>query len=359
MDAKATSRDVARLAGVSQSCVSFILNNSSKASFSEETRERVFEAARALNYRLPEHKKSGQKPPKSLLVLIPTLANQYYAELGRAIESFVDTGETKVMVCSTFRKSELEKYYLDFFVGAGIGGIVYTFLPNFPEQVERINREIPVVLIGEKQDELSICSIELSNAKAASLLGEHLYSMGHRRFAFVSTRMDRMTLARRQRMEALRLMAESRGLSGDAVEVVSPSGDCEENEADNCSQPYEYTIGQSLTKSLLEKGCRATAFVGANDMIAIGVMRALTEAGYRIPEDFSVCGFDNIFMSSVVTPALTTIDHQLNMRCRLALDMIIARNRRDDAQTFAQASKIEYAPLLVARGSTGPAKKGG
>ena len=63
----------------------------------------------------------------------------------------------------------------------------------------------------------------------------------------------------------------------------------------------------------------ATALVGANDMIAIGVISVLREKGLRVPEDYSVCGFDNIFTSSIITPPLTSIDHRLWARCRSAV----------------------------------------
>ena len=115
---KATSQDVAELAGVSQATVSLILNNSDKITFSNETKERVLAAAQKLNYRLPQRKKQREKKASNmLLVLTPTLTNQYYAELIQAIEDYADTLDYRVIVCNTFRKPDLEKFYLDTFVG--------------------------------------------------------------------------------------------------------------------------------------------------------------------------------------------------------------------------------------------------
>ena len=138
---KATSQDVAELAGVSQATVSLILNNSDKITFSNETKERVLAAAQKLNYRLPQRKKQREKKASNmLLVLTPTLTNQYYAELIQAIEDYADTLDYRVIVCNTFRKPDLEKFYLDTFVGAHVDGIIYTFLPSFPRLVEQISR---------------------------------------------------------------------------------------------------------------------------------------------------------------------------------------------------------------------------
>ena len=359
MAKKATSQDVAKLAGVSQSAVSSILNNSAKVSFTEETRAKVFQAAQTLGYQLPRRKKNALGLRTGLvLVLVPTLANQYYAELGRALESYADSLGVKAIVCSTFRKRELESYYLELFLKMGIGGIVYTFLPSFPQMAQQIDRDTPVVLIGEKEDDLSICSIELSNVKSAVMLGEHLYQLGHRRFAFVSTPFKRTTLARRQRLDGLQQVLKSHGLPKDALQVVAPPESYAESETDNSLQPYEYTVGRHLTENLFKKGTDVTAFVAVNDMTAVGIVDALRTMGHSIPEDYSVCGFDNIFTASITTPAITTIDYQLNMRCKAAIDMIMARaGTGGAATTLTQANKIEYTPQLVVRASTGPAPK--
>ena len=135
---KATSQDVAELAGVSQATVSLILNNSDKITFSNETKERVLAAAQKLNYRLPQRKKQREKKASNmLLVLTPTLTNQYYAELIQAIEDYADTLDYRVIVCNTFRKPDLEKFYLDTFVGAHVDGIIYTFLPKTKPRISR------------------------------------------------------------------------------------------------------------------------------------------------------------------------------------------------------------------------------
>ena len=105
---KATSQDVARLAGVSQATVSLILNNSDKITFSSETKERVFAAAQELNYELPRRKKQpNKKNNRMLLVLTPTLTNPYYSELIQAVEDYADSLGYRVIVCNTFRKSDL------------------------------------------------------------------------------------------------------------------------------------------------------------------------------------------------------------------------------------------------------------
>lgn len=349
---KATSQDVAKLAGVSQATVSLILNNSEKIAFSNETKERVFAAAQQLDYRLPPRKNKRERPnTRTLLVLTPTLTNQYYSELIQAVEDYANTLDYRVIICNTFRKPDLEKYYLDTLIGAHADGVLYTFLPSFPHQIEQISAATPTVIIGEKQTDLAICSIELSNVSAGAMLAEHLYQLGHRKFTFISTSFNQLSLAREQRLEGIRRQLESHGIA-DGLEVRVADG-LDEIDSQDSGLPYEYVVGRQLTAELIRGKCASTALIGVNDMTALGILNELAAQGVRVPRDVSVCGFDNIFSSSITAPGLTTIDHHLRARCQAAVDIIISHS--GPARIPAPfVHKIEYTPQLIVRGSTGP-----
>lgn len=352
---KITSQDVAALAGVSQATVSLILNHSDKINFSSETKERVLAAAQKLNYRLPERKKHCRKKKGNMiLVLTPTLTNQYYSELIQAIEDYADTLDCRVIVCNTFRRPDLEKYYLDTFVSAHVDGIIYTFLPSFPRLVEQISSFTPTVIIGEKTDDLSICSIELSNVHAGALITEHLYQLGHRKMVFLSSPFNQLTLAREQRLEGIRKQLESYGVT-DGLKVLVAERQIEVDSQDD-GFPYEYSVGRQLTAELIRRKMPATALIGVNDMMGIGILNELADYGIRVPQDFSVCGFDNIFSSSIITPGLTTIDHHLRTRCRAAVDMVVRKGIPSHIPT-PFVNKIEYTPQLIIRDSTGASPK--
>lgn len=357
MSKKPTSSDVARLAGVSQSSVSLILNGSDKVSFSSATRERVLAAAKTLGYQPKGQTRALRRRSNLLLILTPTISNPYYCELSQAIERCAADRGYHTVICNTFRKPDMEKYYLDAFSGGKAGGIVYTFLPSFPKIVEQIAEETPVVLIGEKTDDLAICSIELSNRAAGALLAEHLYGLGHREVAFLSTPINQTTLSREQRLEGMQEYFARQGLDA-AVHVLEADWGPEEDGLAVRGASYEYEVARKLTERFLAGGGGPTALIGANDMIAIGICETLKRAGYRVPEDYSVCGFDNIFMSSLLSPDLTTIDHRLQLRSRFAVNLIADRVGALEPRTQGAVNKIEYAPNLVARGSTGRRRKG-
>lgn len=346
---KATSMDVANLAGVSQSAVSLILNNNKKISFSAETRERVFAAAHQLNYQLPQHPNADNESNrrKLLLVFVPTLANHYYTELLQSIEESAAERGYRTIFCNTFRRGELERYYLEISSQLGVDGIIYTFLPSFPRMVEQLSLATPVVLIGEKQDNLSLSSVGLSNIRAGSLMIEHLLSLGHKSFAFLSTPIKSVSLAREQRLMGIINVLKERSLENN-LSVIYKEG---VTEVDHSALPFEYTTGYELAHDLIKKGTHATALIGVNDMTAIGISVALRDLNLKIPEDFSVCGFDNIFPTRLSSPTITTVDHHLGIRGKSAVDMLIGKIEAEDLSPIV--NKIEYEPQLIVRGSTG------
>ena len=351
---KPTSTDVARLAGVSQTTVSLVLGGQMKISVSEETRQRVIRAAAELGYRLPERRKKALPAGKRmLLLLVPTLTNNYYTELARLVEDYAEKRNFQVVVCNTFRRAELEKQYLETFAEQLAGGIIYPFLPSFPEQAELLSRRLPTVIIGEKQSSLQICSIELSNEAAGTLLAEHLYGLGHRKMVFISTPFNQLTLARGQRLDGIRRALAQHGLGDGALEVLAADPAMEAERQGE--MPYEYSVGRQLTSGLLDRGTDATAMIGVNDMTALGILDELRERGLRVPEDYSVCGFDNIFSSRLASLGLTTIDHRMPVRCMEAVNMILAQWNGSQAPA---PHKIEYTPQLVARRTTGRACPG-
>lgn len=349
---KITSNDVAKLAGVSQAAVSLILNGNEKITFSQETKDRVMAAAEELGYKLPARKKRDKNSTRMILVFIPTLTNHYYSELVQYVEEYADSLGYHVIVCNTFRKPELEKYYLDTLITGNVAGIVYSFLPSFPALIDQIAATVPAVVIGEKQEELGLCSISLNNINAGAMLAEHLYQLGHRKVAFFSTPLNRFTMARSQRLEGVRRQMEAHGIS-DALEVIITDRK-EEDTGHLNGMPYEYAIGRQLTARYLTGRHPATALMGVNDMTALGILAELQSRGCSIPKDFSVCGFDNIFSAGVTTPALTTIEHHLKARCEAAVNMLI---ERDSPAHNPMVNKIEYTPQLMIRGSTGPCRE--
>jgi LacI family transcriptional regulator len=345
-----TSRDVAKLAGVSQSTVSFVLNNSKKVTISDETRERVLSAAKQLNY-VPNVFAKGLKTNVSKLIglMVPNITNPFYPLLIQSIEEYAATNGYNILLCNTHRKIENERFYLNLLAQKSVDGIIYLFAPSFPEELKELSNSLPIVVIGDRDDNKDLDTISLDSFKSGQFMIRHLMELGHERIAFISGSFTSTSLSKRKRLEGI--IHEMKKHKLDKFLIIKEDA----NEREIYDSTYEIEVGTSLALELL-KNNKVTAIVGANDMTAFGAMTAIQKLGLKIPDDISICGFDNIFLSKMVIPNLTTIDNYIPQRGRLAMDILLDK-LSSSHNDMPQVCKVEYEPLLVVRESTGPAKK--
>ena len=350
---KVTSTDVARRAGVSQSTVSMILNKKYNVSFSKETILKVEEAARELGY--SNEKKQGK--PKiqmrgSIFVLCPNLTNPYYFSLLQGIEKTAKKNRYDMFLCNTGRDYQTEEKYLKKIEKLNPSGIIFTFIPSFPELVQEISRKIPVILIGEKDAVKGMDMVELNSEKMGRILAEHLLELGHRKVAFLSTSLTQRQSARRARIRGFCQAFEEAGY-GESVYVRSLPAEMDVifQEVD-----MEYKTGYELATSLVMEIPDITAMAGTNDMVALGIRDALIDQHYRIPEDISVLGCDNLLFSGLRGINLTTVEHFTPKKgenaCEILLSKIDERRQKRDKDSQGMIYHIEYEPRLILRGST-------
>lgn len=168
---RATSKDVAKLAGVSQTTVSFVMNNTPNVSLSEETRKKVLDAANQLQY-IPNSFARGLKTSQSKLlgVFLPTMDNPYYPMLMQYIEKYTVRLGYSVILCCTYRNPEREKAYLDLCEEKHMDGVIYLFTPNWMKRVVQLSHTIPVVLLSEKSDDIPLNTISLNGFRCGYLL---------------------------------------------------------------------------------------------------------------------------------------------------------------------------------------------
>ncbi len=349
---KVTSQSVAKLAGVSQATVSLVLNGKQNVSFSHETIDKVIVAARQLNYKLPATSPFPGAANTNLIgLLVPTLSNPYYPMITQIIEQKALSQGYHILLCNTNRNLNTEAYYLNLLSKNLVNSIIYTFSPGFPDKIKKISDSLPIVLIGEKDESLHIDTVGLSSYKAGMLIADHLIDLGHKKIAFVSTPIDSMTFSRKRRLDGIVDKLKEHDLDQQLV-VKSAS---EEHEVP--SNIYEIEVGYRLTQELMAES-DVTAIIAVNDITACGVVNALNSMHYKIPQQISVCGFDNIFLSAITHPTLTTIDHCVDHRAKTAVDIAIERmaHRKTDSpiekSLITNIYKIEYQPQIIIRNST-------
>ena len=217
---KVTSSDVAKRAGVSQATVSMVLNNKYNVSFSKEVIQKVEEAAEELGYELPKRKKRREERRQNLLVVIsPNLTNPYYVMLLQGIESRAADQGFGIFVCNTQRDLKLEERYLKMISSLNPQGIIYMCNPSqcFMEQVEDLSKKIPVVVINNQNEKLSVDAVELDNSKLGRLMARHLLELGHRKVGYIAPPLTVRQKQRSKRVEGFLKEFQSAGLKDGVV----------------------------------------------------------------------------------------------------------------------------------------------
>jgi LacI family transcriptional regulator len=278
--------------------------------------------------------------------------------LNQAIEEIAIPLGYNVLVCNSYRDKEIERYYLELLTDNFlVDGIVYATSPTYPELVKKISALIPVVVIGDKDDQLEIDTVSLNSYKGGMLAAEHLVKLGHEHIAFITTPFENVSLSRKQRFDGIQDKLAEYGLKKNLIVKIS------KDEHESSDGVYEIEVGYALTKELLNENTPVSAIIGVNDIAAGGIMNALSDEGYKVPQQFSVCGFDNTFISSILQPKLTTVDHRVQHRAKTGVTLLIEKiERLTETTPSAQLDdpgvyKIEYEPQLIVRNSTGPVKK--
>ncbi|MBB1632412.1 LacI family DNA-binding transcriptional regulator [Cupriavidus sp. UME77] len=298
----ATIQDVARLANVSVSSVSNVLNGRTER-LNPATFERVREAIRTLGFRpsqVARQLKTGQTPMLGLLV--PSTANPMYGQFALKIEAEAQrqTGY-RVLLGNTNRDREQESRMLDDLLSFGVHGVIIVSSLTGEQHFEVATRQglAMVSYDGGADPNMPACidHVAPDNYQAGHLAASHLLELGHRRIAFVMP--AGRTVSRASKIAGFQAAVKEAGL-GDAVVIECPPtahyGDAELAE-----------LGQVLAGQLAQVSTRPTGLVAVNDMMAIGLMSGLHQAGLSVPADVSVIGMDDISMCSYTNPALTSV----------------------------------------------------
>lgn len=356
---KPTSRDVARLAGVSQPTVSMILNNYDNVRFSPETIQRVMDACTKLNYRIPSSRKGGSNEwhEKLLMAMCPSYTNLYYITLLEAMCSRAEERGYSLTVFSSGRNMKLEGQFANLACQQEALGALLLYKPANSIALQQLTANMPVVAICDKTEVSNMDIIELDSEKLGVIVAEHLLSLGHKKIAYISTELNERHPARLFRLKGMQAAFAAAGVS--PYNILVCTMDSEKIAYTSDITPYE--TGYCLGKRVVENHEEITALVGMNDMVAIGIMDALIDKKYRIPQDYSVCGCDNTIISQYRTISMTSVEHFDVNRGREAVDVLIRKIEQENGNNGdlwpTSAVRVEFVPKLVARTSTGPIRR--
>ena len=348
---KITLTDISRSAGVSLSTVSMILNARADVTFSPETVLKVRRTAEELGYKAPTRRSRGLLPSrKAIIIVAPNIANAYYSGLIQAIQQEAEQHEFSTLIYTTYRDAQKEEEILNMSLAIGAAGMIFTLTPKSMLLVEKINRKLPIVIMGDRSSSSNVDTVELDNYSAGMLLGRHMLGLGHKHIAFITAMMNSANSIRLHRLQGVLDAYEQ---EHDCSVHIFTRDHTPQEELHNID--IEQRIGYELTLECLESDKTVSGFVAANDFIAYGVLDALADKGFHVPEDYSVCGFNNLSSSRISKVGLTTVEHQAESRARSAFKILMERIK--GSHPASEIERIEYSHQLLERGSTAPCRK--
>ncbi len=342
-------RTLAEYLELSQTTVSLVLNNSPSAkSIPQETRARVVEAAARLNYRPNYFARSlRQSRSMSVGVLAPDLSEGYFTRvMSGVVEELTRAHYFYFTACHDWKR-ELIEQYPRMLVERSVDGFLLLNTPT-----DHIEVPVPVVAISAHSSAAGVTNIVLDHHTAVEEAMKHLYTLGHRRIAFM--RGPRAIPDSEFRWESIQQVAREMGLRIDPAHVTRIDAAAGWSLRSG-EHPMAPEIGYKPMQALLEKSRDFTAIFCFNDIAAIGAIRALKEAGLSVPGDVSVVGFDDILTAAFYTPSLTTVRQPLFEMGKRGAQVLLERIADREKQF---PSEIVVAPELVVRESTGPASAG-
>jgi LacI family transcriptional regulator len=290
-DGRATILDVARLAGVSKSTVSLVLGGSSLVA--DSTRERVAGAMKDLGY-IYHRGAATLRGAKSGVIgmVINDLSNPFYVELAIGIEQACQGGAFIPFLANTAENPVRQHQVIRSMREHGAAGLVLApAMGTSADEIKPLLAGLPVVQVMRRLPGLKASAVAPENKEGARKATAYLVALGHSRIAFVGG-MSSM-LVREERLAGYRIALEEAGIPPDASLVIETT--------------TNYAGGGAAAPQLLNLHEPATAALCFNDVVAIGLMRSLTEAGVSVGVDFSVIGFDDIEEARHTLPALTTV----------------------------------------------------
>lgn len=312
-------KDVAARAGVSWKTVSNVVNR--RDNVSDATRSKVQQAIDELGYR-PNlaGRQLRQGRSRTLMLAVPDIAAPYFGELAASIITAARQRGYTVLVESTEGTAASEAEVVQGRHLPMVDGVILSPIDIGERELREALDDRPLVLLGERLYGTGFTHVAIDNAGSAREVAHHLMVRGRRRFAFIGTNPRSGVSTSTVRLSGLRGALEANGVPLPREAVVD-------------TPDYSRESGVRATERLLHHGYHPDAIVCANDLLAVGALHALREAGLRVPDDVAVTGWDDVPESSYTVPPLTTIAPDIQTLASTAVAHLVALIEGEAAPT--------------------------
>jgi LacI family transcriptional regulator len=331
---KFTIRDIARMADVSHTTVSRVLNDDPRVA--RKTRNRVLKIVEEVGFKPDPRARSFVLGKSNLLGLeVVDISIPFCAELARGIEYQARQQGYNVIFCSTNEKPELLENFLNLMAEVGVDGLIFTSARLQEPLIEKlVDDKFPLVLINRKMRGETFNYVVLDNFQGAYTITKHLIDMGYKKVAIIDGPLNTSTGLERFKGYQQALRDHNISIRQDYI----------------VHGPWSKMTGYTAAKRLLETKDRPEAIFGASDHLALGVIDAVEEMGLRIPDDVALSGFDDTDFASNRRINLTTISQRRYKMGQLGVQILIDQI---EEKTNDCIHKIVLEPRLIIRESCG------
>jgi len=327
----ATIYEVSKLAGVSLATVSRVMNKNTRVS--DKTRDKVLEAMEQLGYRPNTIAQSlASNRSNSIGVLVSELHGPFFGQMMAGIESEIRAAGKHVIITTGHSEIEKEKDGIEFLISRNCDAIIVHAEAVSDEYLTELNKkDTPVYLMSRHIPAMSEQCVSLNNEMGGYLATKHIIEQGHKNIAYITGPQFKADASDR-------LTGHKRALKEYGINF---------NEQLYFEGDFKEACGNDGLKQFIETQLPFDALVCANDEIASGAMKYAREHGFKLPEDLSIIGFDNVIFASYLYPKLTTIDNPVNEMGKMAAKLVLKNVYQN--KTFEIQHVFE--PNLVVRDS--------
>lgn len=327
-------KDVARLAGVSTSTVSAVVNQN--VPVSPERKERVLRAMAALHYQPDEIARSLKKGrTKAIGVVVPDITNAFYPEVVRGVEEAAFARGYAVFLCDSQEDASRENDHLLALFSRRVDGVLLACCNDSIAYETTLELHVPCVFMDRLPASKAEGTVSTDNVEAGSMATRHLLDLGHQRIAMI---VGRLSLSpHRDRLEGFRKVMQEANLPIRDEYLVQ--GD------------VQIESGVDAARQLLRLEARPSAVIASNSKLLLGLLQAFDEEKVKVPQQISVVGFDDYAWNKYLSPSITTVAQPTFEMGRQAFGLLLQLMNRDE-MTQSTSRHLRLGAELRVRHST-------
>lgn len=312
-------REVARLAQVSPATVSRVINGTARVD--DEKKERVLRVISETGFVPNEVARSlFKKSAKMIGLILPSIKNPFFTQMASAIEKTADAYGYRLILCNTGNNVEKEISALQMLTSMNADGIILTTSnEQMHEYIE--SSKIPVIITDRRLAIDAASYVHSDHYEGGRQAANHLIDCGCKNIVCIKGPQD--ISSARARYEGYSNVCNERNIK---IRTI----DCD----------YDFNAGMEVTEELLKKYPDVDGIIACNDIVAISVYKVLHKKGIKVPDDIQLIGFDNINLSELLTPELTTIAQPIEAIGKKAAELIINKDKEETQKEFTFETKL-------------------